>query len=317
MLTEAIALDPNFADAMARLANLNAGRIAAEGASKAEAALAWANKALAVDPSSDGAYITLTGIYWQLGRLASSRAAFQRALIESKFNWRNGQWIGCGHRPGPLRGGAPTSRRACCSAPTGFVFYPPDLFGAIGRSSHLNDGWKCTGHFPSDKRLIDIEIDLRLINKRTDEALAIAQRAADQPNQEARAMLAELPSAAGRGCRSPHRDPQRSGAAVRQRVMRSPRALDMRTCSSNAARRRKPVLDQAQTVEALVADGNGRRSPLRNSPPPSRGFGRRLILSAGLPGRLALPLALQERSLWNLSGAIRRFRLFLARWPQT
>jgi TolB-like protein len=273
MLTEAITLDPNFADAMARLANLNAGRIETEGASKAEEALAWANKALAIDPSSEGAYITLADIYWKLGRLASSRAAFQRALElnpNSIGAMDNGSSVAVDL--GRFEEALQLSRKALLLSPNvGFVYYHAGAALALFDDPPVLERWLevYRARFPSDSRLIDIEIYLRLINKRTDEALAIARkRAADQPNNhEARAMLAEVAFLASatdaEALTEPHfRDapgPRFGNYGLLPQSART-RYAHLLAKRGSAAQAR-PLLDQAQkAVEALVADGSD--SPL-------------------------------------------------------
>ena len=331
MLTEAIALDPKFADAMSRLANLNVGKVASGEAGKIEVALGWANKALAIDPSSETAHGALANIYWHLGRLASSRAAFQRVLElnpNSVGAMDNGSAVAVDL--GLLEDALQLSRRALLLSPNvAFVYYHVAASLALFNDPAVLERWLevYRRHFPADSRLIDIEILLRLINKRTDDALAMARkRVADQPdNREARAMLAEVAFLVSASDAEALNEPYfRSAPGPRfgnygllpQSARTRYAYLLLKRGASEQAR---PLLDQAQkAVEALLGDGSD--SPLAFEElaciAAIRGdTGRRPEpLSASLQSRLALPRALENEPHAGTSpagsGSFRRF------WPK-
>ena len=269
MLEAAIALDPKFAAAMSRLAGLNERRLVYGDASRTEEAISWANKALAIDPLSDEAHVALANNYWYLGRLASSRAAFQRAL-ELNPNSLGAMDDGAAVDVdlGRFEEALQLTRRALLLSPNvSFVYYHVAVPLLLLDDPALGERWLAVyrSRFPSDSRLIDMEIQLRLMKKQTGEALAMARkRVKDQPdNAEARAMLAEVAFLASSTDSEALTEPYfRSGPEPRfgnyGLLPQSSRTrygylLMKRGASVRAA----PLLDQAQkAVEALLADGS-------------------------------------------------------------
>ncbi len=273
MLTEAIALDPKFSEAMSRLAALKGGRIASGDASKTGEALGWANKALAIDPSSETANGALADIYWYLGRLSSSRAAFQRVL-ELNPNaigaMDNGAAVALDL--GLFEDALRLSRRALLLSPNvAFVYYH-----VAGPLLNLDDPavverWLevFRRRFPGDSRLIDNEIQWRLMKNQTGDALAMARkRAGEQPkNGEALAILAEVAFLVSAPDAEALTEPFfRAGPEPRfGNYGLLPQSSRTRYAwllmKRGAAAQARPLLDQSRkAVEALLADGSD--SPL-------------------------------------------------------